>query len=195
MKPRTMLLPGLLCLTVCSTHADEIASQPTFAVFIALANSSHDVLLSKQFPHFNIILQNISQKSQTIFEYQNSWGFYSLTLEITGLDGKTLDKPIVIKQPGLGWGGNGPSTSTLKPKALVVREFWLRLPEKGVTEANAKNDDQFPLFGESSRREVTMRAVFSVLPKDKNANQNHTVWTGRIVSPDATYTVYRDRLP
>ncbi len=91
-------------------------------------NSDLSIALHRGDPHINVVLQNTSDKPIRVYQNWNSWGYYNLTLQVTAIDGKTLDKPLEIER-GLGaFFANAPTTDIIEANNTIVREVKLYLP-------------------------------------------------------------------
>ncbi len=135
-------------------------------------------------PHINVVLQNTSSKPIRVFEEGNSWGYSSLTLEITKVDDKVLDKPLIVSREQMVWLANPRSSEVIAPDEVLVREISLRSSDTPFNQGGYKN---FPLSLKGGSSRVTMRVVFT--SKDSQSDQGET-WTGRIASPLKDYTVF-----
>lgn len=99
--------------------------------------------------YLHIIIENTSNKPQRHFDEWNSWGYFNITLRWTDRDGKS---GTVTKVPR-GWDRNYPSTVTLPPGDMLVREVplpspaWQGWPDRGgilkvkATYHQQKSDD------------------------------------------------------
>lgn len=102
----------------------KISISPTFTS----DNSDSSIALHHNDPHINVVLQNTSDKPIRVYQDWNSWGYYNLTLQITSVDGKKLDKPLNIgRGPGM-WLANTASTDIIEAGQAMVREVRLNLP-------------------------------------------------------------------
>ncbi len=79
--------------------AEPLAEKDGLKVSIGEANLE----LRQGDPHISVVLQNSSSKPINVFQEWNSWGAYNLTLEITSVDGRVLDKPLVVTNGGMAW--------------------------------------------------------------------------------------------
>jgi len=131
--------------------------------------------------HFNVVLRNTSRRPLRLWGEENSWGFYNLRLEITGLDGK-VQKPISVERGQVGWGGNGPRFVVLPPGEMLVREIELALTaEDGTITSTARSYYNFPFPADLTERQIQLAVYYTVLPSD--ASKTNGVWTGMIATP------------
>ncbi len=138
-------------------------------------------------PHINVVLQNTSAKPINLFSEGNSWGYNNLTFEITKVDGKVLDKPLIVARDYVPWRANMLSYQVIDPGEAIVREVRLQVPEtNGVIRRNFYGNFPFPSQGTQSQ--ITMRAVFG--NDDSNSYKGKKHWTGRIASPFKSYNIF-----
>lgn len=213
---KTSLIALLWLLpTLATAHAQPAPQSEKFGAPIALPAEQSGLKISiaptfrhpdspvielhKGDPHINIVLQNVSDKPLSLYEEWNSWGAYNLSLEISAIDGKTLDKPLIISKGMMIWRGNIPSTEILDARGVAVREVRLHLPRQ-VFEPTVPltNEDMmeigplyvgFPFPPSDNSRTLTLRAVFG----NDNAKAFHDskpVWTGVIASPLTQYRFF-----
>lgn len=164
--------------------------------------NSPTIELHKGDPHINIVLQNVGDKPLSLYEEWNSWGAYNLTLEISAIDGKTLDEPLVISKGTMIWFANSPTTEMLEPGGVAVREVRLHLPKQifdstaPITKKQelAEKPLMGPLYGDfpfppiDNSRALTLRAVFeNSNPRNDGLQNAKSVWTGKIASPITPY--------
>lgn len=123
-------------------------------------------------------------------------------LEVSALNGKTLDKPIFILHSGLEvWFGNRPNTELLAPGVSIVRDVFLNLPpalkfpDRKLTPEQLNppiigQDDthyNFPFPPKFQTSVVTLKAVYQVTPD--RGSKDAKAWTGRVESAAAPYTI------
>jgi hypothetical protein len=128
------------------------------------------VALRDKRSHFDVVIENESDKPQKIIDEWNSWGYYDLCLEFTmpGGEKKKMEKL------GRAWDKNFLTSTTLKPGEVTVWEvvlddsIWTNLP--------------VPKTGEAK---VAVRAIFG--QKDDVAD----VWHGEVSSPDQEITFWK----
>jgi len=131
--------------------------------------------------HFNVVLRNISRRPLRLWGEENSWGFYNLRLEITGLDDK-VQKPISVRRGPVGWGGNGPRYVVLPPGEMLVREIELALTaEDGKVTSTARSYYNFPFPADLMERKIQLVVYYTVEPSDEA--KTNGVWTGMIATP------------
>jgi len=152
-------------------------------------------------PHIVVVLQNSSSKPINVFEEWNSSGAFNLILEVIKVNGKTLDKPLIIRKGMMIWMANYPSAEQIAPGDVLVREVRLQVSkhflDPSIPETNEDINPRgpfywaFPIPAKGVPRQITMRAVFGNNdPVSDTGMKKQTVWTGRIASPLKDYDVY-----
>lgn len=102
----------------------KISISPT----VARDESELGIILHRGDPHLNIVLQNTSDKPIWIFNDGNSLGYNKLALQVTAIDGDTLDKPLEIKCAIRSWMANFITTDVIEAGQVIVREMRFNLP-------------------------------------------------------------------
>ncbi|BCM93695.1 hypothetical protein IAD21_05586 [Abditibacteriota bacterium] len=162
----------------------KISISPT-----AKGNGGNAIKLLPKDPQINVVLQNTSSKPLNIFEEWNSWGAYNLTLKVTKIDGKVLQKPLIISNLQTAWLKNFDSVETIQPAKAITREVHLQVPTESLNPRRLYGKFPFPKEGHSSQ--ITMSAVFANDdPKSDTSREKKVVWTGKIASPPTNYRVY-----
>ena len=126
--------------------------------------------------HFHVIITNLSDKPVRLWRDWCSWGEQILSFEVTDENGKA----IVVKRNARSYNKNYPDWTLVPPGDHMVFEV-------SFDQTTGWTNAPMPEKGKS--REVKMKAVFEI-PEDKEAKENK-VWTGKVCSPEETYTVYR----
>ncbi len=114
---------------------------------------------------FYVVLTNVSSQTQAVWEYWNSWGYQTVSFEVTMADGK---KFVVSRAQGY-FTRNFPSTFLVEPGEHQV--YAIRLDERWETHPSLPKADETP---------ITLRAIYEV-PPTPEATQ-YKVWTGRLES-------------
>lgn len=125
--------------------------------------------------HFHVVLTNISDKPLRLCNDTCSWGYFALSFEVKDESGKTTK---VTKQ-GMPWSTLFAHYLTVPPGDHMVREVSFSKDEW----------ENFVLPEKGKSVDVQMRAVFEIKPDDETKKKD--VWTGKVVSPEETYTIYR----
>lgn len=145
----------------------------TLAIVVPMRNEGRTIRFdtTKHEPFFHVVLTNTSGKEQRIWESWNSWGYYNLSFELTGADGKMVK----VERGPRGWTRNFRSYLTMKPGEANV--FDVRFPDDWSNLPNVAKKEVL----------VEQRAVFSI-PADKNSEMLG-VWSGTVKSPEVSVTL------
>jgi hypothetical protein len=114
---------------------------------------------------FYVVLTNVSSEPQAVWEDWNSWGYRTISFELTTVDGK---KFVVSKRPGI-FTVNFPSTFLIEPGEHQV--FAIRLDQWWETH---------PSLPKANQTAITLKAIYEVPPTPEAAQ--YKVWTGRLES-------------
>jgi len=114
---------------------------------------------------FYVVLTNVSSEPQAAWEYWNSWGYQTVSFELTTADGK---KFLVFRRPE-NFTVNFPSTFLIESGEHQV--YAIRLDEWWDTHPSLPKTDETP---------ITLKAIYEVSPTPE-ATQ-YKVWTGRLQS-------------
>jgi hypothetical protein len=115
--------------------------------------------------NFYVVLTNVSSQPQAVWEYWNSWGYQTVSFELTTTDGK---KSLVSKRQQ-DFTINYPSTFLIEPSEHQV--YAIRLDEWWETHPSLPKTDEMP---------ITLKAIYEVAPTPEAAQ--YKVWTGRLES-------------
>lgn len=166
-----------IILAVMPFVANATAEDSPIAVSIAVPlseNGERIIKYPERIPHFHVIVSNVSDKPQRIFQEWNLWGYHGLSFEITDMHGKKW----VAKKKPTRFNMNFPEFWTLDPHQSMVMEVFF---------ADLDTWEGFPL-PESGSQTVTMRAIFAFKPDDESRKLG--VWTGSVVSKADKFTFY-----
>ena len=170
---RMTLLCSLIAILAVPALCDTAV--PTLSVSIAILPLSEAgsvevpkrVLHHGHDTHFHVVVSNVSDKPQRIWDEQWSEGYSALSFEVTDNSGKTW----VIKKKERSWTENAFSIWTLEPHESLVLDV-------NFTDSNTWED--FP-----HSQTVTMRAIFDVMTDGQS--KEYAVWTGRVLSKSDKY--------
>ena len=95
-----------------------------------------------QVVHFDVVIQNVSNRPQKIWAEDCSEGFSTVSLKVLAIDGKTLLSPIIVSRFQGIWGNNYVRGVTIEPGGVAVRGVYLSPPG-----TEAKTRDFTPLTG------------------------------------------------
>jgi hypothetical protein len=165
-------------ITACNTHK-EIASpkaEPSvqkspFSLSI-VPETSHgehfgrSIEMAHDKPRaFYVVLTNVSSEPQAVWEYWNSWGYQTISFELTTVDGKEF----LVSRRQEGFTRNFPSTFLIEPGEHQV--YAIRLDQWWETHPALPKTDEMP---------ITPKAVYEVSATPEAAQ--YKVWTGRVES-------------
>ncbi|SRR6266576_4746199 len=115
---------------------------------------------------FYVVLTNISEQPQAVFEQWNSWGYFAISFEFTTDDGR---KTTVFRKRTVVFTKNNPSTFAVAPGEHQV--FPVRLDKWWEAQPALRRADEMP---------VKVKAMYEVSATPESAKQG--VWTGRVES-------------
>lgn len=187
MKSVFPLLLVALCVCVCAaplTHADDspftltivpsTSPPPPEGRFINIADEKADV--------FYVVLTNVSKETQPVFEGWNSWGYQTLSFELTLPDGKQT----VLSVSPQNFTRNFPSTFSILPGEHQIFPIILDVAEERTERSHTKWEMN-PKVALGSQTAVTLKAVYEVA--ESPASKRKHVWTGRVESKACQLTV------
>jgi len=123
---------------------------------------------------FYVVLTNISQEPQPVWEYWNSWGFQAISFELTTADGKKF--AVTTKDRTFSY--NFPSTFVVEPNEHQV--FAIRFDDSWAVEPALPTADEMP---------ITLKAIYCVSANPDTAKFH--VWTGRADSHSYNFTLFQ----
>jgi hypothetical protein len=145
------------------------ASSSPFSLSVVPGRSG--ITMAKNKPdEFYVVLTNVSREPQATWETWNSWGYQTISFEMTTTEGK---KFVVSRRQGE-FTKNAPSTFRVKPGENQV--FAIRLDEWWETHPTLPKSDEMP---------ITLKAIYEVTPTPEAAE--YKVWTGRLESHSYTF--------
>ena len=162
-----LVLPGF-SLSDSPKPPFSVAIAPTFN-----ANGSGSIEIALGSPRdFYVLLTNISNEPQPVWETWNSWGYQTVSFEFATKDGKIY----TITRRVQDFDKNFPSTFIVQPGehkifAIHLDEWWISHPT-------------FPKVDETP---ITVKAIYEVQPTPESTK--YKLWTGRIESHPYNFTV------
>jgi hypothetical protein len=177
---RACIVAGCLALTlVIRARADEPKQPPALSVRIVPDRAGDDgarsITLWQPSSHFNVVVTNISDKPVRLWREWCSWGYFALSFVVTDEAGKAA----VVKKSPRDWDKNYPDWTELAPGDSMVFE---------VTFAEGTWTNS-PLPAKNASLKVRMKAAFEV--REDGQSKKLNVWTGKVESPELSYTIYR----
>jgi hypothetical protein len=121
---------------------------------------------------FYVVLTNVSKEPQAVWEYWNSWGYQTISFELTTADGR---KMVISKRPQM-FMVNFPSIFLIQPGEHYV--YVIRLDKEWQARPTV------PKAGEMS---IKLKAIYEVSATPE-ATQ-YKVWTGRLESHIYSFTL------
>ena len=181
MKKITFIIVGMLCiLNLSNASAESEPLKITIAVPSRDAKNgteyqNHRINLHRKGTHFHVVITNVSDKPQRIWETWNSWGWYNLTFNMLDNRGNTL---YTLKKKPRGWSKNFPSFIRLNPGECFIIDVYLK-----------RSDWELPFLGKKREGdfEINLKAVYEI-PQDDETKKNG-IWTGKIESATGKYTL------
>lgn len=116
--------------------------------------------------HFHVLVTNISDTPQRIWQDWTGWGYFNLRLEFTDADGTTA----TATKLGKNWSSDGPVSWTLAPHETHVIDVYFADPKQWTGFPSLKDD----------RKLFTIRAIYESLDSAESKVQG--VWTGKVIS-------------
>jgi hypothetical protein len=170
-----MLISGLALPTFSAPTNSAVSvsialpyARNRLAAFGASADTNDTRVLCRSWDtSFCVVLRNISDKPQNLWQEENSWGYHALHFELKEDSGRTW----VAKKVDAGFYQNGPMFWTLKPKEPLVMK--VSLDDRQVS-------DWQKWKGFPHRQTVSVRAVYEV--GEDAYTRKYGVWTGRVDS-------------
>ena len=174
---RVVICLLLAAFTASKLSAEENASDPiTVRIVPTSLNEKGDraILLSPPPQHFHVVLTNVTKEPIRLWREWCSWGYFTLFFEATDQSGKTVN----IKKKPKEWNKNYPDWTIILPGNHMV--FDVTFDES--TWQNA------PLLKAEKPRVARLKAIYEI-PENVEAREQK-IWTGRVSSPEYTYTFY-----
>ncbi len=173
-----MIKPALLSivlLAVFGTLWSDAAPAP-FSLAVVPTRSFGDggiIAMSHDKPQdFYVVLTNVSGEPQVVWELWNSWGYQTISFELTTANGKRF----VLSRGPQGFTKNNPSTFSVQPGEHEV--YAIHLDKSWLTA---------PAFPKADEMPITLKAVYQVSPTPEATE--HKVWAGRVESHTYHFTL------
>ena len=164
------LVVFVLYVTPHAWSADTDAAAPfTLTVVPSLSRPKvKSIAIGDNNPkEFYVVLTNTSKDTQPVFEVWNSWGFATISFELTMPDGKK----IVVSRGTEVWTMNFPSTFLIPPGEHQV--YAIRLDKRWDSRPKLTADAK-------SQIQIELKAIYQVHVTPESTE--HKVWTGRVES-------------
>ena len=161
-------LLSVVLLTFLGTSGTEVPKSP-FSVAVVPTTQSGErgmiTMANKETREFFVVLTNISTKPQPIFEDWNSWGYQTISFELTTSRGKK----VLLSRRQQDFTKNGASTFIVQPREHQV--FAIRLGQWWETKPALRKVNDMP---------ITLKVIYEVSPSPEAITLG--VWTGRLES-------------
>lgn len=165
-------LAGVRSSVTLAQSQDEAAEAP-FSVAI-VPGEGGVLTLGRNSRDFYVVLTNISNEIQNTWEYWNSWGFQTLSFQVTLPNGQ---KSWATRVPQ-DFTRNFPSTFAIRPGEHEV--FVIQFGKKWREDPPVPAVVQIP---------ITIKAIYDV--PSSPATVQHNVWTGRVESHYYQFVLYQ----
>jgi hypothetical protein len=167
------------------THSEPSISQgqlpvPALPFLLSIAADRAGITMAHSTPRdfelprrdFYVVLTNVSNQAQTVWEDWNSWGYQAISFELTAADGRKY----VLSVRQRGFDKNYPSALVIQPAEHVVYpihldEFW----------------DSRPSLPKTAELAITLKAIYEITPTPESGE--YKVWTGRVESHPYNFTL------
>jgi hypothetical protein len=175
----------LVFITACNTHKEtaNLKAEPSvqkspFSLSV-VPETSHgegfgsSIEMANNKPRdFYVVLTNVSSEPQAVWEYWNSWGYQTISFELTTVEGKK----VLVSRRQEGFTRNFPSTFLIEPGEHQV--YAVRLDERWTTH---------PSLPKTAETAITLKAIYEVAPTPESAQ--YKVWTGRVESRNYNFNL------
>jgi len=123
--------------------------------------------------HFHVVVANLSSSPIRLWEEWCSWGYFNLSFEARESTGSSF----VISKKNRGWDKNFPC-----PVVVDAGHSW-------VIDVNLEPSiwENSPLASDTGKATLRLRAIFEI--REGEQSKTEKVWTGKVSSPEAPYTV------
>ena len=122
---------------------------------------------------FYVVVTNVSQQSQALWGWWNSWGYFAISFEVATDDGR---KVTLSRKRTIVFTTNVPSTFVIAAGQHQV--YAVQLDKWWETQPMLRRAEEMP---------VKLKAVYEVSPTAESAQ--HKVWTGRVESKTYDFTL------
>src|SRR5689334_20132316 len=124
--------------------------------------------------HFHVVVTNSSGAPIKLWKEWCSWGYFSLSFEARDASGRSF----VISKKVRGWDKNFPCPIVVGPGRPWVIDVNL---DPSIWQNS-------PLSSDAGKATLRLKAVFEI--RKDESSEKEGVWTGRVSSPEAQYTLY-----
>jgi hypothetical protein len=168
-------LLSLVLLAVFSTLGSDASSTP-FSLAVVPSRSFGEggiITMSLDKPQdFYVVLTNVSGEPQVVWELWNSWGYQTISFELTTANGKKF----VLSRGPEEFTKNNPTTFAVQPGEHQI--YAVHLDKRWVGNPGLAKADEMP---------ITLKAIYQVSPTREASEQR--VWIGRVESHTYHFTL------
>jgi hypothetical protein len=176
-----LLISVLLGLTVFAANPAPAREDHNMAIAVRIVPTSFNdaggrvITLSDPSRHFSVVITNVGDKPVMLWREWCGWGYFNLSFEMTDQAGAHV---AITKKP-IGWEKNYPDWMVVPPGDHMVVDvsfdpgIWRNAP--------------MPAAGKSQT--IGLRAIYE--SADSQEAKANRVWTGKVSSPENTYTIIR----
>ncbi len=178
------LISVILLISFVIAYAEDRESPFEITLVIPQRLEHRQRQISKSFtnkPEFHVLLKNISDEPQTLWNESCSWGYSNLSFEMV-LDGRKI---VIEKNPVIEWEKDFPDYWTLLPDEYYVFDIYI-----------TSDIWNFPKIEEASKV-VQLKAIYEntsssriIHFKDKPDKKLDNFWTGQIESDPLEIVIY-----
>jgi hypothetical protein len=171
-----MLVIGLWFLVLtCFVHAGETPAPFKLSIVPSRStDSARTIALADHQPDvFYVVLTNTSSTAQAVWLPWYSWGYWTISFELTMPDGT---RHLIRKTKEADFTRNFPATFLVPVGEPQV--YAIRLDKEWVNR---------PRFSDASSTPISLKAIYEVLETPESTT--HKVWTGRIESRVYEFTL------
>jgi hypothetical protein len=170
-----LTLLGILLLAIAGTGSSEAPKTP-FLLSVVPDRSQGEggsiTMAQSKARDFYVVLTNVSQDSQTVWEDWNSWGYQNLSFELTTADGRKF----VTSKRQQDFTVNIPSTFLIQPGEHQV--YAIRFDKEWETRPALPGAKDMP---------ITLKAIYKVSPTPEA--KQYKVWMGSLESRIYKFTL------
>jgi len=173
----------VVCLLLTTSALRALSAQEDTAVSLAVRivptsfteTGNRGITLIDPSQHFTVVVTNVGKDTIRLWRESCSWGYSNLSFEAQDEDGTQ----VMVAKKQREWEKNYPDWMVIPPGDHLVFEVTFDPATWGHA----------PLPKPGQQRTVSLRAVYeSADSKEAKANK---VWSGKVVSPKNTYTLFR----
>ena len=173
--PKALYVLTLLMISLAAGASSPVAGGSDLILSFPLAHEDQRFVYLDQKSHFHLLVTNKSDRPQRMWLDSNSWGYRSISFELTDASGKTYR----VARKDTVFTRNIPSYWTIASGDTLVTDVYF---------GDLSLWDGFPLRkGQSTT--VRLRAVLDVPASPESAQLG--VWTGRVESDEIEATFVR----